>query len=97
MSDPVVLSRRNRSFASVYGNLQRVAFEQQPPGFCRRPVVTTWRLSLPQSILRRKRRVRVLVERGPALGGLLCHLHVICLTDLTDMDWELFRARRAAR
>eukprot|EP00438_Fugacium_kawagutii_P036109 Skav207197 [mRNA] locus=scaffold4046:163864:173886:- [translate_table: standard] len=27
---------RNRSFASIYGNLQRVAHEQQPPGFCRR-------------------------------------------------------------
>ncbi|CAK9052192.1 Putative white-brown complex-like protein 30 [Durusdinium trenchii] len=43
MSDPVVLSRRNRSFASVYGNLQRVAFEQQPPGFCRQLQILTKR------------------------------------------------------
>lgn len=29
------LHGRNRSFQSIYGNLQRVAHEQQPPGFCR--------------------------------------------------------------
>jgi hypothetical protein len=36
------LAARNRSFASIYGNLQRVAHEQQPPGFCRPELGGNW-------------------------------------------------------
>lgn len=48
---------RNRSFASIYGNLQRVAHEQQPPGFCRqlqvlmkRSFIQWWRGSWQRAI-----------------------------------------------
>mmetsp|Transcript_33278 Transcript_33278/g.79774 ORF Transcript_33278/g.79774 Transcript_33278/m.79774 type:complete len:1220 (+) Transcript_33278:117-3776(+) len=48
---------RNRSFASIYGNLQRVAQEQQPPGFCRqfrvlmkRSFIQWWRGSWQRAI-----------------------------------------------
>jgi len=48
---------RNRSFQSIYGNLQRVAHEQQPPGFCRqlqvlmkRSFIQWWRGSWQRAI-----------------------------------------------
>ncbi|CAE7567194.1 ABCG25 [Symbiodinium pilosum] len=51
------LARRNRSFASQYNNLRRIAAEQQPPGFCRqvrvllkRSFIQWWRGSWQRAI-----------------------------------------------
>ncbi|CAE7242707.1 ABCG25, partial [Symbiodinium sp. CCMP2456] len=50
-------ARRNRSFASQYNNLRRIAAEQQPPGFCRqlrvllkRSFIQWWRGSWQRAI-----------------------------------------------